>query len=95
MIGEPQDIETLKHRYERLNIKKTQAETLLQSANEELAKLKAEAKSKYGTDDLEELQAKLRQIEGDNLKKRAEYQKLLDKIEADLQSVEEKYSGAE
>ena len=95
MIGEPQDIETLKHRYERLNTKKTQAETLLQSAHQELERLKAEAKAKYGTDDLQELQAKLKQMEHDNLKKRGEYQKLLDKIEADLQEVEEKYTASE
>lgn len=91
-MSEPQTIETLRQRYEDLNKKRTQAETLLQKANEELEKLKAEAKSKFGTDDLAEMQKQLEQMEQENLKKRREYQKLLDGIEADLKSVEEKYA---
>ncbi|MFY9234296.1 MAG: hypothetical protein WAO58_07535 [Fimbriimonadaceae bacterium] len=91
-MSEPQTIEILRQRYEDLNKKRTQAETLLQKANEELEKLKAEAKSKFGTDDLAEMQKQLEQMEQENLKKRREYQRLLDGIEADLKSVEEKYA---
>ena len=94
MPDEPQDIETLRRRYEDLSKKRTQAETLLGSANEELRKLKADAKARYGTDDLEELQAKLETMEQENLKKRREYQKLLDGIESELRAVEEKHAGS-
>ncbi len=88
MHDEPQDIETLRKRYEQLNTKKTQAETLLSTANQELERLKAEAKSKYGTDDLQELEMKLKEMEEENLRKRRDYQKLLDQIERELLSVE-------
>ena len=64
--------------------------TLLNSANQELEKLKQEALKLYGTSDVKELEAKLRQMEDENLKLRRDYQKLLDKIEEDLQSVEER-----
>lgn len=93
MSTEPQDIETLRKRYEALSTKKTQAETLLSQANQELDRLKRDAKAKFGTDDLAELQKKLEQMEQENLKKRKEYQKLLDGIEADLKRVEERYEG--
>ena len=89
MHDEPQDIETLRRRYDELNTKKTRAETLLANAKQELEQLNAEAKTKYGTDDLGELQAKLQEMELENLKRRREYQRLLDSIEEELRKVED------
>jgi hypothetical protein len=92
LAEEPQDIETLRRRYEQLSTRKTEAETLLNHAKQELERLKADALAKYGTDDLESLQKKLQEMEEANLRKRREYQKLLDTIEEDLRKVEEKYA---
>ena len=86
---EVQEIEELRSRYETLRDKKTKAETLLSSANQELERLKAEAHAQYGTSDLAELETKLSQMEDENLKLRKEYQKLLDKIETGLRGVED------
>ena len=86
---EVQEIEELRSRYETLRDKKTKAETLLSSANQELERLKAEALAQYGTSDLAELETKLSQMEEENLKLRKEYQKLLDKIDIGLRAVED------
>ena len=91
----PQDIQTLRNRYDALLKKQTQADTRLEEANRQLEQLKAEAREKYGTDDIEQLEKKLREMEASNLSKRAEYQKLLDKIEADLRNVEQCYEGTQ
>jgi hypothetical protein len=86
-----QDINALKQRYDDLREKKTIAETDLRNAERELQKLKKEAKEAYGTDDLTSLQKKLEAMRQANEDKRAAYQKALEKIENDLQAVEEKY----
>ncbi len=88
-----QTIETLKQRYETMRDQKTKAETLLGQAQAELERLRAEARERFGTDDLQQLQAKLEAMEADNLRKRREYQALLDSIERDLKSVEEQVEG--
>lgn len=88
-MDEIQDIEKLKQRYETLRDKKTEADTLLRTAEAELQKLKAEARERYGTDDLEALKKKLGDMEAENRRKRQEYQALLDGIERDLKDVED------
>ena len=90
---EPQDIETLKKRHRELDRKKTTAEANQRSAEESLAKLKAEALAKYGTDDLESLKRKLDEMKQQNLQKRREYQSHLDSIETKLAEIEKKYDG--
>jgi hypothetical protein len=92
-IEEPQDIELLKKRHRELDRKKAMAEANQRSAEESLAKLKAEAKAQYGTDDLEELKKKLDEMKQQNLQKRREYQAHLDSIETKLQEIEKKYDG--
>lgn len=88
-MDEIQDIEQLKRRYETLRDKKTEADTLLRTAEAELEKLKAEARERYGTDDVEALKKKLGDMEAENRRKRQEYQALLDGIERDLKHVED------
>ncbi len=92
-----QTIERLTQRYNQLNTKKIEAETNLKSARKQLEELQKEARETYGTDDLEALQQKLAEMEAENEKKRADYQATLDRIETDLDAVEEKYrhSGAD
>ena len=88
-----QDIETLKKRHRELDRQKTTAEANFKTAEEQLQRLKEEARAKYGTDDLEELKARLAQMKSDNDRKRSEYQKHLDEIELKLQTIEKQHQG--
>jgi chromosome segregation ATPase len=90
-----QTIEQLQQRYEQLNRQKIQCETKLESAREQLENLKREAREKYGTDDLGDLQAKLEQMKADNEQKRAAYQADLDRIEGELAQVEQNFQVTE
>jgi chromosome segregation ATPase len=90
---EAQDIEALKRRHQDLATRRTRAETQLETAQQELARLKAEAKSAYGTDDLAELEKLLAARKAANEKKRAEYQASLERIERELAEVEAKFEG--
>src|SRR3954453_8690284 len=92
---EPQDIDQLKQRHRKLNEEKIKAETNELRAREELETLRAEARQKYGTDDLEALKLKLEEMKQDNLRKRREYQAHLDGIQAKLAEVEQKYAAAQ
>jgi chromosome segregation ATPase len=92
--NEPDDIAQLRKRYEKLNRDKTVAETQLESARESLNLLRQKAREDYGTDDLALLREKLEQMKQENQRKRSEYQKSLDQIEADLLAVEAKYKQA-
>ena len=83
-----ESIEALTKRYNELNARKIKAETNLESAEKRLAELKAEAKTTYGTDDLDELRQKLAEMEQANETARTAYQQKLDAIEADLKKVE-------
>lgn len=91
--GGEQSIEKLQERFSQLNKRKIQAETNLDNAREQLEKLQAEAREKYGTDDLAALREKLAQMKAENEAKRAAYQEQLDKIEADLADVEQKFAA--
>jgi hypothetical protein len=91
----PQDIEQLRKRYGQLEKKKFEADANLKAANEQLKRLKKQAREAYGTDDLEALSAKLAAMQAENERKRAEYQKHLDEVEAKLVAVEEEHREAE
>ncbi|HLX61135.1 MAG TPA: hypothetical protein VKX17_07615 [Planctomycetota bacterium] len=91
--GEKQPIETLKQRYQDLDRKKITAEANLKAAEERLGELKADAKQKYGTDDLAELERKLAEMKAENESKRAKYQADLDRIEQDLNAVEREFKS--
>src|ERR1051326_2724581 len=89
-----QDIEQLAARHRDLDKKKTVAETNLKSANERLEELKRQAKEAYGTDDLEQLRAKLETMKQENERRRREYQQHLDEIESKLSEIENQYAAA-
>jgi len=93
-VGGPpeQSIEELQRRYQGLHTKKTQAETLRDAAKQRLEELKAQAQTKYGTDDVGQLQKKLDEMIEENACKRAAYQADLDKIEQGLAEVERKFA---
>jgi len=87
-----QSIEDLQRRYQKLHTKKIQAETQRDGAKNRLDDLKQQARDKYGTDDLAELQRKLDEIIAENARKRTKYQDDLDKIEKELAAVEAKFA---
>ena len=83
-----QDIETLKKRYRDLDKQKTTAEANQKTAEDQLKKLKQEARAKFGTDDLDQLKKKLDEMKQENDRRRADYQKHLDSIETRLAEIE-------
>ena len=88
-------IDQLKQRFDDLNTRKIRAEQDLKYAESQLRDLKSEAMERYGTDDVDELTEKLKQMEEENERKRNEYVQALDKIEDDLRAVEEHYADAD
>ena len=61
--AEPQPIEELQKRYERLNTRKIQADTNLENATKQFESLKEELRKSYGTDDIAALREKLDTID--------------------------------
>ncbi|NBF41868.1 MAG: hypothetical protein GVY14_15775 [Spirochaetes bacterium] len=90
-----QTIEELQARYQKLQQEKIRAEANRENAEKQLSELKEEARETYGTDDIEELRKKLKEMRAENEKKRADYQAHLEKIESDLSEVEAKFGGDE
>jgi phage shock protein A len=90
-----QTIEDLRKRYDELNEKKITAAANHENAQKQLDQLKAAAKTQWGTDDLEKLREKLAELEAENERKRSDYQAQLDKIEADLKEVDQKFVQAQ
>jgi hypothetical protein len=89
-----ESIESLRLRYARLNERKITAAADLKNADEQLERLKQEARDQFGTDDAAELQKQLEELNRENERKRAEYQQHLDKIEADLNEAENTFGDA-
>jgi hypothetical protein len=87
-----QDIDALKTRHRELDRQKTTAEANHKTAQDQLAKLKEDARAKYATDDVDQLKQKLLELKQENERKRAEYQKHLDAIETRLGEIEVEYA---
>ena len=87
-----QDIETLRKRHTELDRKRAAAEANLKTATDNLEALKREARELYGTDDLDALRTKLEEMKKENERKRADYQKHLDEIEASLDELDKQYA---
>lgn len=90
-----QTIEQLQKRYNDLNTRKIQAETNFKNAEKQLDLLKQQAREKYKTDDIDELRSMLDEMTRENERKRREYQSSLDKIERDLDQVDQAFATAE
>ena len=88
VINTEQSMEELRQRYTRLHEQKITAAADLKNAEETLSTLKEQARANWGTDDIEQLQKKLEEMTAENERKRAEYQRHLEKIEADLAAVD-------
>jgi chromosome segregation ATPase len=90
-----QSIEELTDRYSELNEKRVTAKANAETAETRLEELKQQARKEYDTDDVDELREKLKKMEADNERKRAEYQTSLDSIEESLQKVESTYGSVD
>jgi hypothetical protein len=90
-----QGIEELQQRYQTLNEKRITAEANLENAQNRLNDLKKDARAKYGTDDIEQLQRMLQEMRAENERKRSSYQQELDRIEDALQEVENRFEQAQ
>ena len=86
-------IEQLQTKYDELNRRKIEAETRYRDASDQLQKLRSQALSTWGTDDLDELKLKLVKLQEENEARRAKYQSDLQSIEAKLHEVDEKYQS--
>lgn len=91
----PAEIDELKDRFAKLRDQKIQNDAKLESAEQELEKLRAQARTEYGTDDLDELSRRLEQMELENLARRNEYDELLTSIESRLSEIEQEYQSNE
>lgn len=88
-------IEQLRKRYDALNNEQIRADANHKNARKALDELKVMARAEYGTDDLDALRAKLKEMEAENDRKVADYQQHLDTIEANLTEVNQKFSQGE
>lgn len=93
--GGEQGIEELRKRYEKLNEKRITAQANRERAEKDLADLRKKARDEYQTDDLGELQKKLKEMIANNERMRADYQQHLDGIEAKLKAVEKAHGEAQ
>ena len=93
--GGQQTIEVLQKRYQTLRDKKVQSETNHANAQRSLDELKQQAREKYGTDDVAELERMLARMRQENEERRSQYQAELDRIESDLAGVEQGFAAAE
>lgn len=84
-----QSMEELAKRYTELNEKRIRAQSDLKHAEDQMTKLKSHAMTMWGTDDINVLESKLKEMRESNERKRADYQKHLDEIEANLRTIEE------
>jgi hypothetical protein len=89
-----QDINALRQWHDDLYRKKIEADANLKTSNENLERLKRQAREKYGTDDLEELRAKLEEMRNENTRKLFEYHEHLTTIEQKLSEVEAEYANS-
>lgn len=89
------DIEALTAQFQKLNKSKIESERDLVNAEKNLNELKQQAQDEYGTDDLEELKKKLKQIKAENEKKRAEYHQALEQIESELTKIETEHQATD
>lgn len=90
----PDEIQLLRERYSDLDRKRTAAQTSLENAQNRLNELKSQALKEFGTDDLGELKCMLEHIRAENERKREDYRKHLDEIEAALAEVEQQHAAS-
>lgn len=84
----PPEIEELRKRHDSLRTVQIQAQTNLENIHAELDRLKEQARTEFGTDDVDVLAERLAKLEAENLKARADYDVALKAIESKLAEIE-------
>jgi len=87
-------IEALRERHKRLDEQRVRAEESLRNLREQLDGLKADARERYGTDDVERLRTMLAEMRAENERRRAAYQQHLSEVEARLAEVDAQHRAA-
>ena len=93
--SESQTIEQLQARYEGLNEQKIKVSAQREHALQRLEELKTQAKQQYGSDDIEQLALKLKEMKSRNEEMRSQYQATLDGIDRDLAAIDEKFADSQ
>ena len=83
-----QELNGLRQQYEQLRDRKVRTEQDVANLSDQLETLKEQAQTEYGTSDPEELQALLEKKREQNEQVVTEYREHIQKIQADLASVE-------
>jgi chromosome segregation ATPase len=94
-MPERQTIEQLQKRYSKFRDEKITVQTRQAELQKRLLQLKEQAKKNFGTDDVDALCKKLETMKKENEQKRSQYQKDLDKIESELESVKTEFAKNE
>ena len=84
----PKSIEQLREAYARLEAARQRAQTELARAEERLKVGREDAKARFGSDELEELQQKLQAWTAENETRRTKYQAELEAIETELKNIQ-------
>jgi len=87
-------IEKLQERYAKFHKQQIRVQAQLEGAQKRLAELQQQAKTEFGTDDVNSLQKQLESMKKDNEKKQTEYQKCLDEVASKLETVEAEFAEA-
>ena len=82
------EMEQLRKRFDELSKRKTVCETQLETAEDTLKALKAQALAEYGTEDLDTLRERLEEMKAENQRRQEAYKASLDAIEANLKEVD-------
>lgn len=90
-----QTIKELQERFNDLQHQRTRVDTNRENSEKQLAALKEEAREKFGTDDLKQLEKQLKKLVAENEKQRETYQNQLDEIEMSLVEIEEKFADSD
>lgn len=87
-------IEELTKKYKELEASRIRADETLRNAQEQLKAVKERARKEFGTDNLDELRARLEEMKAENERRRAEFQQNIEQVSASLLEVEENYRDA-
>jgi hypothetical protein len=81
-------MEVLENRYRKLADNKIRIEEQLKTVEKQLTEHQAIAQKNWGTDDIGKLEELLQKVKSENEEKRSNYQKHLDAIESQLNSIQ-------
>lgn len=85
-------LKELQTRFKELETKKTQVATLKEATEKRVNELKEEARNSFGSDNIDELKEKLKEMQAENEKRKKEYEEHLLGIETSLKEIDKEYA---